>query len=80
METYLDWMESCWSVTVTGLPAISVPAGFTDDGLPIGIQLVGRRHGDLDLLRAARAFERATDLWRRRPPEPDGGPSASRRS
>jgi amidase len=80
METYLDWMESCWSVTVTGLPAISVPAGFTDDGLPIGIQLVGRRHGDLDLLRAARAFERATDLWRRRPPEPDGGPPASRRS
>ncbi len=70
METYLDWMESCWCVTVTGLPAISVPAGFTSDGLPVGIQLVGRRHADLHLLRIAHAFEAVTGWWRREPPEP----------
>jgi amidase len=84
MSTYLDWMASCWCITVTGLPAISVPAGFTADGLPIGIQLVGRPRGDLELLRPALAFEEATLFWRRRPPEPigergsvDGGPGSS---
>jgi amidase len=70
MVTYLDWMESCWCITVTGLPAISVPAGFTADGLPVGIQLVGRRHADLDLLRIAHAFEAATEHWLREPPSP----------
>jgi amidase len=56
MPTYLDWMASCWTITVTGLPAISVPCGTTDDGLPVGLQLVGRRGGDVDLLRLAHAF------------------------
>ena len=70
MATYLDWMESCWAITVTGAPAISVPAGFTDDGLPVGIQLVGRPGGDVALLRAAHAFEGATEIWRRAPSEP----------
>jgi amidase len=74
METYLDWMESCWCITVTGLPAVSVPAGFTDSGMPVGIQLVGRPRDDLGLLRAAHAFERATGFWRRPPPEPSGDP------
>jgi amidase len=59
MTTYLDWMASCWTITVTGLPAISVPCGFTEDGLPVGLQLVGRRGGDLALLRLAHAFEGA---------------------
>jgi amidase len=59
MTTYLDWMESCWSITVTGLPAISVPCGVSADGLPVGIQLVGRRSDDLGLLRLAKAFEDA---------------------
>jgi len=67
MTTYLDWMESCWCITVTGHPAISVPCGFTSDGLPVGVQIVGRRHNDLGVLRLARAFEEATQTWRRRP-------------
>lgn len=67
LPTYLDWMGVCWAITVTGCPAISVPAGFTPDGLPIGIQIVGRRGHDLDVLRIARAFEQATGFAARRP-------------
>lgn len=68
MPTYLDWMASCWVITVTGHPAISVPCGFTQDGLPVGVQVVGRRGADLDVLRLAHAFERATRVGLRRPP------------
>jgi amidase len=60
MTTYLDWMASAFLISVTGLPAISVPAGFTADGRPVGLQLVGRRRGDWDLLALAHAFEAAT--------------------
>ncbi len=59
-HTYLDWMASAYLISVTGLPAISVPAGFTPDGLPVGLQLVGRRRADWPLLQVARAFEAAT--------------------
>ncbi len=69
MATYLDWMESCWSITVTEHPAISVPCGFTDDGLPIGVQIVGRRGDDLGVLRLAYAYEQATQVSLRRPPQ-----------
>ena len=68
MTTYLDWMGVCCAITVTGLPAISVPAGFTSDGLPTGAQLVGRRWADLDVLQLAHAFEQASGHGRRRPP------------
>jgi amidase len=60
LRTYLDWMATCYLISATGLPAISVPAGFTAAGLPVGLQLVGRRRGDWDLLAVARAFEAAT--------------------
>ena len=70
MPTYLDWMAICCMVSVTGLPAISVPAGFTTTGLPIGLQIVGRPHGDLELLRIAHAFETATGWHAHHPPEP----------
>lgn len=66
--TYLDWMESCWSITVMGAPAISVPCGFTEEGLPIGVQIVGRPGDDLGVLRLAHAFERVTGVGDRRPP------------
>ena len=67
METYIDWMRSCYYVTVTGHPAISVPAGFTPAGLPVGLQIVGRHHDDWGVLQLAYAFEQATGWCRRRP-------------
>lgn len=67
MPTYIDWMRSCSDITLTGCPAISVPAGFTDEGLPVGLQLVGRHRHDVELLQVARAFERATRVGERRP-------------
>ena len=68
METYIDWMKSCYYISVTGLPAISVPCGFTPEGLPVGIQIVGRHHDDIGVLQLARAFEQATEAWKREPP------------
>ncbi len=67
METYLDWMRSCYYITVTGQPAISVPSGFTDDGLPVGLQLVGRPQDDLGVLQLAHAFEKATGFYNKVP-------------
>ena len=59
MTTYLDWMRSAYLITVTGCPAISVPAGHTPDGLPIGVQLVAPHGQDRRLLEIAAAFEQA---------------------
>ncbi len=70
MPTYLDWMRVCCVVSVTGLPAISVPAGFTEEGLPIGVQIVGKPHGDLELLQIAQAVETATGCYRHHPTLP----------
>ncbi len=67
MNTYVDWMGSCSVISVLGLPAISVPCGFTDDGLPVGIQIVGRQQADLSVLQLAHAFEQATRFGERRP-------------
>ncbi len=66
-ETYLDWMRSCWSISATGLPAASVPFGFTDDGLPVGLQVVGRPGDDFGVLQLAHAIEEATKAGQRRP-------------
>jgi amidase len=67
MQTYIDWMRTCSRITVTAHPAISVPAGFTPEGLPVGLQIVGRARDDWGVLQLAHAFERATEHWRRRP-------------
>ena len=53
---------------ITGFPAISVPCGFSNEGLPIGLQLAGRPFDELTVLRAAHAYEQATDWHTRRPP------------
>jgi amidase len=70
MTNYLDWMKSCYYVTITSHPAISVPAGFTDDRLPlpVGLQIVGRYRDDFGVLQLAHAFEQETGTWRQRPP------------
>jgi amidase len=68
MDNYLDWMKSCYYITITSHPAISVPAGFTPDGLPVGIQIVGRYRDEFGVLQLAHAFEEATQIWKRRPP------------
>jgi len=68
LENYLDWMKSCYTITITSHPAISVPAGFTPDGLPVGLQIVGRYREDFSVLQLAHAFESATEVWKRRPP------------
>jgi amidase len=67
LPTYIDWMRVCSDITVTGLPAISVPCGFTASGLPVGLQIVGRRRAEATVLRAAAAFEAAAP-WRDRIP------------
>ena len=67
METYIDWMATCYAITITELPAISVPCGFTGEGLPIGLQIVGRHQRELELLQMAFAFEQATQYGKRRP-------------
>jgi len=56
MSNYLEWFRSCSRITVTSHPALAVPAGRTPEGLPIGLQLVGRHRGEADLLRLAHAL------------------------
>jgi amidase len=59
LTTYIDWMFLTFVITLTGCPAISLPCGLTQEGLPVGLQLVGRPHGDAGLLGAALLLEQA---------------------
>ncbi|HXI36146.1 MAG TPA: amidase [Burkholderiales bacterium] len=61
MTNYLDWMKSCYYITITSHPAISVPAGFTKEHLPVGIQIVGRYRDDFGVLQLAHTFEQASE-------------------
>ncbi len=67
MENYIAWMKSAYWISATFQPAISVPAGFAEDGLPVGIQIVGRYRDDFAVLQIAHAFEQATGFSHRRP-------------
>ena len=68
MDTYHRWMEVVIYATFAGLPCISVPVGFGANGLPMGMQLIGRPRGDFELLRLAYAYEQvAHDILARRP-------------
>ena len=64
---WLQWSEFCYPFNMSGLPAASVPCGFTPDGLPVGMQIVGRRGADRAVLQAAATFERARPWAHRRP-------------
>jgi amidase len=64
---YIDWMKSCWYISATGNPAASVPAGFTPEGLPVGVQIVGRYKQDFSVLQMAHAFEQVTGFSKKRP-------------
>jgi amidase len=68
METYIDWMRSCFYISIIGHPALSVPFGFTEAGLPVGLQIVGRHRDDFGVLQLAHAVESAVGAGRRRPP------------
>ncbi|RBY92192.1 amidase [Blastococcus sp. TBT05-19] len=67
-EDYLAWMRSCTLLSPTGCPALSVPGGFTPDGLPVGLQVVGPPRADRRVLEVGHAFEQATRFGYRRPP------------
>jgi amidase len=67
MTNYIDWMRSCWYVTLMSNPAISVPGGFTTSGLPVGLQIVGRHRDEWSVLQMAHAFEQATGFGKRLP-------------
>jgi len=66
-DNYIDWMKSCWYISATGNPAASVPGGFTPEGLPVGLQIVGRNKEDFSVLQMAHAFEQATGFGKKRP-------------
>ena len=68
MNTYIDWQKTCYLISALGNPAISVPAGFTESGLPVGIQIVGRHRDDFGILQLAHAFEQKTLFAQRKPP------------
>jgi len=68
MESYIDWMKSCYFISLTALPAMSVPAGFTPEGLPVGLQIVGRYRDERSVLALGHAFERATRVGEKRSP------------
>jgi amidase len=67
LDTYIDWMAICCMITVTSLPTLSIPGGFSPAGLPIGLQLVGKPRGDLELLKIAHWFEQSTRFYQQRP-------------
>lgn len=70
LTTYIDWMFLTFCLTVTGCPVISLPCGLTEGGLPVGLQLMGRPHGDFDLLSAASILEQSCGLALQVPLDP----------
>jgi amidase len=62
LGNYIDWMRCCYYISVLHNPAISVPGGFTAEGLPVGVQIVGRHHDDWGVLQMAHAFEQAAQV------------------
>jgi amidase len=74
MGSYHEWMQCAVPATMAGAPALAAPAGFSESGLPMGIQIVGPNRGDLDVLRLGHAYDQATRWPERRPPPMLGAP------
>jgi amidase len=68
METYHEWMKGVLPITMAGCPALAAPAGFSDQGLPMGIQIVAANHAELSCLQLAHAYDAATNWASRRLP------------
>jgi amidase len=68
MQTYHEWMKAQLLITMSGCPALAMPAGFNEDGVPIGIQIVGRNRQELACLQLAYAYEAAMEPSHRRMP------------
>jgi amidase len=73
-DNYVDWLGITYALTLTACPAISIPAGFTRSGLPVGLQLVGRPRGDAELLGVAALLEAELGLASRVPIDPIAPP------
>jgi amidase len=69
-DNYVEWIRITYAVTLTSCPALSLPCGFTRDGRPVGLQMVGRPRGEAELLGAAAALEEILDLARLTPIDP----------
>jgi amidase len=67
MSTYIEWMKVCLLISALENPSISMPCGFAEGGLPVGLQIVGRHRDEWSVLQMARAFEQATPAARRKP-------------
>jgi amidase len=67
MSTYIEWMKVCLLISALENPSISVPCGFTEDGLPVGLQIVGRHRDEWSVLQMAHAFEQTMPSARRKP-------------
>ncbi len=68
MDTYHRWMEVVIPATLSGCPVANVPVGFNEQGLPMGLQIIGRHQADMAVLQLAHAYEQATQWYRRCPP------------
>jgi len=71
-DNYVDWLRVTSSITLSGCPVVALPCGLTDGGLPVGMQLVGRPHGDWELVAAAAGAEQVLGMAHRVPLLPDG--------
>ena len=69
-ENYVDWLMMTFVLTLTGCPSLSLPCGFTGDGLPVGLQILGPPHGEAEILAAAARYEAAHDFAGRTPLDP----------
>ena len=68
MQTYHEWMKGVCLVTLSGCPALAVPAGFSAAGLPMGLQIIAPVHQEMACLQLGAAYEATLPLWRTRPP------------